>query len=121
MGLDFSHGDAHWPYGGFMRFRNALAAYEGIHLTDMEGFHRYREPDHPMRSWDTVTTPLKPLLDHSDCDGELTPEECRQVAPRLREVIDAIWPQDGHERQAGLRLAEAMDAAAAAGEPLEFM
>ena len=24
MGVDFSHGDAHWSYSGFMRFRNRV-------------------------------------------------------------------------------------------------
>lgn len=49
---------------------------------------------------------------HSDCDGQLTPAECRQVAPCLREVIDAVWPDDCHDRRAGLALTDGMDAAA---------
>lgn len=120
MGLDFSHTDAHWAYSGFGRFREALADHEGIALPEMVGFGGHL-------SWGTVTTPLKPLLDHSDCDGELTPEECSLVAPRLREVIEALWPNPDlddvracHDLQAGLALAEGMEAAAAANEPLEF-
>src|SRR3546814_10410785 len=74
----------------------------------------------PRVSGNTVTSPLKPLLDHSDCDGELTPEEGRQVAPRLREVVKAVWPGDCYDRQTGLALADGMDAAAKANEPLEF-
>lgn len=119
MGLDFSHTDAYWSYGGFHRFRRAIAAHEGIDLDKMYGFARHGD-DTPKLSWDTITTPLKPLLNHSDCDGELAPDECRQVAPKLREVIDAVWPEDCYDRQAGLELANGMDAAAAAGEPLQF-
>lgn len=120
MGIDFSHTDAHWSYGGFARFREALAKHEGIDLDAMEGFRRHGD-DRPRISWSTVTTDLKPLLDHSDCDGQLTPEECRQVAPRLREVIDAIWPDErDYDRRTGLELAHGMDVAAQAGEPLEF-
>lgn len=119
MGLDFSHTEAHWSYSGFSRFREALAKYEAVDLGVMEGFLRHGD-DRPRVGWDTVTTPLKPLLDHSDCDGELTPDECRQVAPRLREVIDSLWPDDCYDRASGLLLAEGMEAAAAANEPLEF-
>lgn len=32
-------------------------------------------------SFDTISDPIKPLLDHSDCEGELTPEECAGTAP----------------------------------------
>ena len=114
MGLDFSHTNAHWSYSGFNRFRRAIAAHEGIDLDAMRGFGG----DH---DWSTATTPLKPLLNHSDCDGELTPQECRQVAPRLRVVVTALWPDpNDYDRHAGLALADGMDTAAAADQPLEF-
>ncbi|MHA6764736.1 hypothetical protein [Streptacidiphilus sp. PAMC 29251] len=113
MGVDFSHTEAHWAYGGFGRFRTALAKHEGIDLDQMEGFGG----DMP---WAPVATPLKPLLDDSDCDGEISPEDCATVAPRLREVINAVWPGDCHDRHDGLALADGMEAAAEAGEPFEF-
>lgn len=119
MGLDFSHTDAHWSYHGFMRFRTALAAHEGIALDRMDGFQRHGD-DRPRISWDTTNTPLRPLLDHSDCDGDLTPEQCRQVAPRLREVVIALWGPYDYDHRAGLALADGMDAAAAADQPFEF-
>lgn len=120
MGLDFSHTDAHWSYGGFGRFREALAQHEGIDLDRMEGFRRYGD-NRPRISWTTINSPLKPLLDHSDCDGELTPDECRQVAPHLREVAVALWPDpSNYNRRHAELLADGMDAAAAAGENLEF-
>lgn len=125
MGLDFSHTHAYWAYSAFHRFREALAKHEGIHLNAMAGFHNLRcqhEPDdHPNIPWDNITTPLKPLLDHSDCDGELTPAECAQVAPRLREVVPLIWPDpDDYDHRHGMLLADGMDAAAAASENLEL-
>ncbi|MEU0665710.1 hypothetical protein ABZ508_26490 [Streptomyces lavendulocolor] len=123
MGLDFTHTDAHWSYTGFGRFRQALALHEGFELKTMVGYGGDRE-------WSTVDTPLKPLLDHSDCDGELTPEDCATVAPRLREVVDFLWPADTStwqlnpeaciNRQNGLLLADGMDNAAQSGEHLEF-
>lgn len=119
MGLNFSHTNAAWPYVAFSRFREALATHEGIDLSHMEGFRRHGD-DRPRVPWTSVTTPLVPFLNHSDCDGELTPEECRQVAPRLREVIAAIWPSGHYNHEVGLLLADGMDAAAADGEPLQF-
>ncbi len=123
MGIDFSHTTAQWSYIGFGDFRRALALFEGFELDDMEGFGGDRD-------WSTVDTDLAPLLNHSDCDGELAPEECRRVAPRLRVVIDELWPAEravweidpgAHfNRHAGLALADGMDAAAAADEHLQF-
>ncbi|MFE9777792.1 hypothetical protein ACFYPA_06495 [Streptomyces sp. NPDC005775] len=126
MGIDFSHTEAHWAYTGFSRFRRALAAYVGIDLDHMSGFKPLGAgDDYQLNPWSNVTSDLKPLLDHSDCDGELSPQECQRVAPCLRQAIDAVWPSvDGEEpsydRVNGLLLAEGMEAAAAADEPLEF-
>lgn len=130
MGLDFTHSEAHWAYSGFNRFRTELAKHEGIDLNAMEGFglmwRMYGEGEHPALSWDTIDTPLKPLLNHSDCDGELTPEECAQIAPRLREAIDALWPESssdwpsGHDRVNGLLLAEGLEWCAENDTPMGF-
>lgn len=113
MGLDFSHGDVSFAYSGFNRFRTRLAKDIGIDLNSMVGFRG----DIP---WEQAPRdPLLPLLNHSDCDGELTPEECKSIAPRLREIVNR-WTDDPIDRTRGLQLADAMDEAAAAGEPLEF-
>jgi hypothetical protein len=103
----------------FGRFRDALAAHEGIDLGQMEGFRSLGD-ERPRIPWDSVSTPLEPFLNHSDCDGELTPEQCRRVAPRLREVVAALWSPGDYNHDAGLLLADGMDAAAATEEPLQF-
>ena len=72
-----------WSYGGFSRFRERLAKTEGFDLDEMRGFGGTRE-------WDTVSTELEPLLNHSDCDGEMSPADCLRVYPRLEQVI-ADW------------------------------
>jgi hypothetical protein len=77
-----------WSYGGFSRFRERLAEAESFRLSDMKGFGGKRQ-------WDTVTTTLAPLLDHSDCDGEMAPDECRQVWPRLEEIVRSWGPEIG--------------------------
>lgn len=72
---------AQWSYTGFARFRERLAENEGFTLGEMQGFHGDR-------SWDEIASPLKPLLNHSDCDGEMTSEEAAQVWPRLVEIAE---------------------------------
>jgi hypothetical protein len=120
MGLDFTHEAdighhcPQWGYMGFGLFRERLAEAEGFVLRDMYGFtdlaRRLTEPDHIGRDWEEITTPLKPLLDHSDCDGDLSPAECAQVAPRLREIVEQ-WPDDPehhYDRVNGLALVDCM-------------
>ncbi len=145
MGLDFSHGNGvHWSCTGFHAFRVKLAAEAGIALNCMESYafgnasgtkydllkligvgggdDEKREEYialQPVITWDTVYDDVKPLLNHSDCDGELTPDECRKVAPRLRELVNA-WSNDDRDKRMALRLADAMEQAAAANENLEF-
>lgn len=136
MGIDFEHYDSpaghhcpQWAYGGFDRFRTRLAASEGFVLDEMQGFSNglYFEDGYVAgtRSWDEVTMALKPLLNHSDCDGELSPAECAQVAPRLREVAEA-WPSEGvamadaFDYRGALALAECMELCAASGNSLMF-
>jgi len=56
---------------------------------------------------------------HSDCDGELSPEDCAQVAPRLLELIKN-WPDDDYDKREARVLAEGMLECAEAKEALEF-
>lgn len=106
MGLDFNACMAHWSYSGFNRFRERLAAAEGRSLDS------YFEMDER-------ATPLSPLLNHSDCDGDISPEDCATVAKALREIV-MRWPEDDYDRQHGLLLAEGMEYCAKNNEPLEF-
>lgn len=112
MGVDFSHGDASWAYSGFNRFRTRLASEIGMELEKMEGFGG----DTP---WGNYADDILPFLNHSDCDGELSPEECAKIAPRIRALV-ASWPED-YDHQKALRLADGMEEAANAQETFEFM
>jgi len=117
MGIDFSHCDAHWAYSGFHTFRTNLAKEIGINLENMLGFGGSFK-------WDNVQDDIVPLLNHSDCDGELSVEECKRVAPRLRELVSnwTLWPLDkGYDHEHALLLAEGMDSAVERGEPLRFI
>lgn len=117
MGLGFSHCKASWSCTGFNSFRRRLANAVGIDLDTwwllggLEG-DRTNYPD-----------PIYLLLDHSDCDGDLPPEECRVIAPRLRELVKD-WPdgilQGGYDKEMALLLADGMDRAASENKPLQF-
>ena len=119
MGLDFSHCDASWSYSGFNNFRRRLAKEIGVDIDEMEGFNG----DRP---WSEVDDDIVHLLDHSDCDGDLSPNQCVIVAIRLEELVKS-WPDDinvrtrlSYYRTQAQLLAEGMRRAAAAAEPLEF-
>lgn len=112
MGLRFSHGDAQWSYHGFGNFRKRLANEIGIDLMRMDGFMDNGIP------WDKIIDPIVPLLNHSDCEGYLSAEECASVAPRLRELVSA-WDED-HDKNRALDLANGMDEAAREKESLLF-
>lgn len=113
MGLDFKGSEAHWSYGGFMRFRQRLAASVGIvDLLAMDGFDG-------KGSWESVPNdPIVPFLQHSDCDGELSAAECAKIGPRLREIL-VPWADD-YDKQQGLLLCDGMDDCAASGDALVF-
>lgn len=117
MGIQFSHCDASWSYGGFDRFRHHLAEQIGIDLDKMQGFNHRRIGVIP---WDQVNDPIVPLLNHSDCDGTLSAKDCRTVAPRLRQLVND-WPVDDYDRVMALSLAEGMERAAKARQKLRFL
>ena len=51
--------------------------------------------------------------------GTMSPEECRAVAPRLRELI-APWPADDYDRQHGALLSDMMEFCAESNTDLLF-
>ncbi|MFW6219834.1 MAG: hypothetical protein ACOCZ5_01340 [bacterium] len=115
MGIDFSHGDAHWSYGGFHRFRILIAENCNINLSEMEGFGG-------TKSWENIDDPIVPFLYHSDCDGKLSPKECKMIIPRLRELIKMIPEEDQYQYDItmGLELVEGMTLASSCNEDLIF-
>lgn len=104
MGLDCSHDAWHGAYSAFDRWRKHVAKLAGIPLPLMEGYWRKISGIHDSDSllmwqikeieeylplkWGAYTKhPLYPLLDHSDCDGYLTPGQCKKVAAGLEAVL----------------------------------
>jgi hypothetical protein len=83
MGLDTTHNAWHGPYSSFNRFRYQLAKRIGINLDEYIGYN-------PGGSKDLVSIdhPLMDLFNHSDCDGELTPEQCSKIVDGLDQIIN---------------------------------
>lgn len=113
MGLAFSHCDARWSHSGFHRFRRRVAREIGMDLDAMNGFANGHLP------WTHVADPIALLLNHSDCDGELSPEECAHVWPRLLVLIES-WPAEDYDTAQAVKLADGMKRAAEKGEALRF-
>lgn len=63
--------------------------------------------------------PLVWLIHHSDCDGDLSAEQCKLIAPVLRKVVSA-WDKDDYDRTSAESLASMMDVCAKHGLRLIF-
>lgn len=76
--------------------------------------------------WETLKRdPIHALLNHSDCEGYLTPSECRKIADRLEELLPLLpkEPDNGHIGDWRVKTQKFIDgcrAAAAAKERLQF-
>lgn len=120
MGLDFAGWDdvdwkdaPRWGYLGFHRFRKKLASSVGIAIDGMVGFGGSTE-------WpDPCNEPLVYLLNHSDCDGDLTPQQCQAIIPRLRDILLTFDLQDW-DRIQGERLVRGMEKCASQHKRLVF-
>lgn len=139
MSLDVSHDAWSGGYSAFGRFREWLAHQVGIPLLAMDGFggsftmtqgigfNVTRSATCRAIPWDILKPdPLHVLLNHSDCDGEISVHDLPGLEERLREVGAAAW-RDGiadveHREhvQECLRFAEGCRRAIEAGEPLDF-
>ena len=112
MGLDCSHDAFHGAYSAFNRLRQEVCRAAG---------GEYNIESNPG---------LFEFLNHSDCDGEISPEMCKLVADELEELMpkfkESLPPSGGHiALQEGYvnvlrKFIEGCRAAYAAGEPLIF-
>jgi hypothetical protein len=159
---------AEWSYSGYGEFRKKIATQVGIDLYQMDGFHNVDKSVLPIRffstwdrtakdweayreaieadlsqekiSWDTVDDPIKILLNHSDCEGQIPADQCEVLADRLEEIIkdwperlrlktDPFWQDRGYPAEMNLNdhdtthargLVAGLREAAKIGKPLEF-
>lgn len=153
MGLDTTHDCWSGPYSAFMRWRKAIARAAGFPpLEIMDGFYvpstepplagswaenllirqYHRAGRLPIR-WEELgdhvgDRRLVPLLTHSDCDGELSVEECGPIADALEELLpklavgDRLEPRADYDgaRAAAERFVKGLRLAVSRGEPVRF-
>ena len=117
MGLDTTHDAFHGPYSYFMRFReNLMQAIGGPPLRSMRGFDGDKPWTEELQEHD-----LYPLLNHSDCDGFLTPSECHRIVRGIETLLnDDGCSLDEEMREIARRFAVGCERAAMAEEELEF-
>lgn len=83
MGLNTTHNCWNGAYSSFNRFRYSLARQIDIDLNEYYGYGFGGTKD-----LSTIDHELMPLFNHSDCDGILTPSECKQIAIGLDKVLE---------------------------------
>ena len=83
MGLDTTHNCWHGSCTSFNTFRRKLAQMVGVDLYSHIGYGGDLSEEHLMQA----SNELFPLLNHSDCDGLLSPQECSLVAKGLTKIL----------------------------------
>lgn len=139
MGLDCSHGAFRGAYSAFNRFRQAICYVIGGSWPPHDKHNNLlwsqdKQPDEDSwyvgKGYSQETHPgLFIFLSHSDCDGEISPEDCLKVAndlerliPRLAE-LGADWghiAREGGFAEVCQKFVDGCRKAAEAGEPLIF-
>jgi hypothetical protein len=146
MGLDCSHDAFHGAYSAFNSFRQAVAfaiggSYPPHYKRDDKGSYLRDEADRLIRNTDLdedfVYTGdgytkekfpgLFEFLEHSDCDGCISPQMCKVVADDLEPLLDKMPEEafghiarDGGYRQVLQRFIDGCRAAHSENEPLYF-
>jgi len=138
MGLDCTHDAFHGSYSAFNRFRKAVAKAAGGSYPPHDIVHPETGEPLDNRFWyidtDKYSRETHPglyiFLSHSDCDGEISPEDCEKVANDLEEllsIIDRMGMGTGHIARDGgygavcRRFIAGCRLAAKRREPLEFL
>lgn len=114
MGLDTSHDAWHGPYSSFQRWRREIAELAGLPpLDQMDGFCSGTGI-----SWKGIKTPLVYLLNHSDCDGQISAKRCAKIADELEALLPKMKDLDTIEKTQ--QFIEGCRLAASKNEPLLF-
>jgi len=117
MGLDTTHNAFHGAYSGFDHLRRRLVE-QACQGTYRDGRDHYYWTFESERVPHDVRPGMYALLNHSDCEGDLSPQQCTDVAQFLewadRHITDVYAKDKAAQFARGCRLA------AEANETLEF-
>lgn len=119
MGLDTTHNAWHGSYGRFARWRRALAEAAG--MPDLDTIYGHQTGNALAYVTFEMLKPddLHLLLDHSDCDGFISPENAEKIANRLEELLDEPVLQE-EWREKTEQFIEGARLAASLGEQIQF-
>ncbi len=113
MGLSTSHNGWNGSYSSFGEWRAHLCRAAGLgdieQYVGFEGAREWPEGD-----------PLVKLLNHSDCEGDIAPDDCSAIADRLEKLLPIANAEGEFFSSTSDWWIEALRRAAGAGEPLEF-
>lgn len=126
MGLDVSHDCWHGGYISFTTWRCQLGLVAGVAAKKLP----MQAGGPPLIDYvDTASMqeddPLRMLLEHSDCDGQIFPEEAIPLADRLEALLPMLPDGDGgghigNWKSKTQMFVDGLRRAAAAGEVVEF-
>ena len=136
MGLDTSHDAWHGAYSAFTRWRHTIAEAAGYAVWDVVDDDGTKVPT-IMLDWGHVTkdnlfgkwgkTPADPLVvlfAHSDCEGEIFPEQATPLADKLEGLLPELTGDFGGHigdiRAKTEQFIQGLRDAASANEPLDF-
>jgi hypothetical protein len=115
MGLDTTFDCWHGPYSSFNRFRRTICKAAGMgDLDSYKGFGGDKE-------W-PENEPITILLDHSDCDGEITAKDCAPLADAMEELLPELDDSDPclSDAKQAKQFIKGLRKAAKAKKPVEF-
>lgn len=135
MGLDTTHDAWHGAYSAFKRWRDEIAKAAGYAFLKQDYYEVAaidwgHIPERAlMGDWTGLDAPRDPLLyliAHSDCEGEIRPEQAAPLADALEALLPKLEgvPGGGHIgpsfRDKTQKFIDGLRRAVAAGESVEF-
>lgn len=82
MGLDTTHDAFHGAYSSFMRFRSELLTL--TNKKNIRGMYGFGGDDDLSEISDIG---IKRLINQSDCDGKISPKDCKLISDSLDKYI----------------------------------
>ena len=120
--LEFMEG--WYGFGAYKNLSYAFTARCGGNEEDIPTLVAFSEASLPIK-WECLKPdPLLYLLNHSDCDGEITAKRSSRIADRLEELL-LLWPEDTDMSKRlkliTVQFIKGCREAAAEGKPLLFI
>lgn len=122
MGLDTTHNCWHGAYSSFNRFRYWLAEKIGVDLNEYIGYS-----ENGTKYLSSIDHDIMPLLNHSDCEGILTVQECILVSSGIEKILSSISEEEKKDEEHpfsylnnAIQFKEGLDLAISRGEAVEF-